>query len=159
MVEMVDKFATSPERKAILVGLLRYRDALAAAGIVDGFQWLDGSFLENIEERERRPPADIDIVTFLHRPNAAKNATAWATFVSDNLEIFDVNRVKSAYSCHAFFVDLDLPPEVVVDHARYYFGLFSHRRVTQQWKGMLRVPLYGQDDVTAFMRLTSEDSA
>src|SRR5437660_55494 len=80
IVEMVDKFATSPERKAILIGLLRYRDALATAGIVDGFQWLDGSFLENIEEREGRPPGDIDIVTFLHRPDSAKEMTAWAAF-------------------------------------------------------------------------------
>jgi hypothetical protein len=24
---------------------------------------------------------------------------------------------------------------------RYWFGLFSHRRATQQWKGMLELPL------------------
>jgi hypothetical protein len=29
----------------------------------------------------------------------------------------------------------------IVAQARYWYGLFSHRRVTGEWKGMLEVPL------------------
>lgn len=61
----VDRFATSPERMAILDGLLRFRGKLHELGIVSGFQWLDGSFLEQIELLENRHPRDMDVVTFL----------------------------------------------------------------------------------------------
>lgn len=33
----------------MLDGLLRKRAALHAAGLIQGFQWLDGSFLEHVE--------------------------------------------------------------------------------------------------------------
>ncbi len=65
---LVDRFATSTERMAILDGLLRFRAALHAAGITSGFQWLDGSFLEQVEALEGRAPRDIDVVTFLALP-------------------------------------------------------------------------------------------
>ena len=32
-------------------------------GLVNGFQWLDGSFLEDVEIREQRSPNDLDLVT------------------------------------------------------------------------------------------------
>lgn len=51
---LFDRFTTSPERMAILDGLLRFRADLHAAGITSGFQWLDGSFLEQVEALEGR---------------------------------------------------------------------------------------------------------
>src|SRR5437868_13267322 len=62
--KVVLSFGTNPERRAILEGLIEYRAALHAAGLVRGFQWLDGSFLEQVELLESRPPNDIDVVTF-----------------------------------------------------------------------------------------------
>jgi hypothetical protein len=38
-------------------------------------------------------------------------------------------------------VDLSQPPTHVVGQTRYWFGLFSHKRSTFQWKGMLEVTL------------------
>src|SRR6478735_7819025 len=60
------KFATSPKRIEILKGLLAFRKKLTEFGVINGFQWLDGSFLENIEISERRNPNDLDLVTFYH---------------------------------------------------------------------------------------------
>ena len=65
LLDVVMRFSTSPERRTILQGLLDYRAALHRMGLVSGFQWLDGSFLENIELLESRSPRDIDVVTFL----------------------------------------------------------------------------------------------
>jgi hypothetical protein len=45
------------------------------------------------------------------------------------------------YRCEAFFVDLSLPGEVIVPQVAYWFGLFSHRRTTFEWKGLVQVPL------------------
>jgi hypothetical protein len=43
-------------------------------------------------------------------------------------------------------VDLDKKPFLIVDDTRYWFGLFSHQRVTSLWKGMLSVSLQSDDD-------------
>ena len=53
---------------AILDGFLRFRELLTQAGFVSGFQWVDGSFLENVEMLENRPPNDLDVVTFYIPP-------------------------------------------------------------------------------------------
>jgi hypothetical protein len=60
-VEVIGTFATSARRCDILQGWLKHRAALHSLGIVDGFQWLDGSFCEQLSSRE---PNDIDLVTF-----------------------------------------------------------------------------------------------
>ena len=62
--QLVTMFAISPERATILRGFLDYRAALHAAGIIVGFQWVDGSFVENIEALEGQHPNDMDVVTF-----------------------------------------------------------------------------------------------
>ena len=63
--ELVIRFGTSAIRRRLLLGLLDYRKALYRAGISGGFQWVSGSFVEDVENRKGRGPADIDIATFL----------------------------------------------------------------------------------------------
>ncbi|MCL2004836.1 MAG: hypothetical protein FWG73_01615 [Planctomycetaceae bacterium] len=62
--EFVDYFSYSKQRIEILDGFLRFREGLHKSGLSSGFQWLNGSFLENIEDLESRHPNDIDVVTF-----------------------------------------------------------------------------------------------
>ena len=62
--DVVMRFSTSPERRAVLKGFLDYRRELHRIGIVDGIQWIDGSFLEDVEMIENRSPRDIDVVSF-----------------------------------------------------------------------------------------------
>jgi hypothetical protein len=66
LTDLVLRFNTSSERREILTGLLSFRKALHGLGLNSGFQWLDGSFLEDIVTTDSRPPRDIDVVTFYH---------------------------------------------------------------------------------------------
>ncbi|MCK1603924.1 hypothetical protein IVB02_21405 [Bradyrhizobium sp. 166] len=145
--DVVLRYAISTERVEILTGLLEYRKALAALGILSGFQWLDGSFVEDVETIRSRPPGDIDIVTFAHPPTTDRNA--WFHVVVSNPNIFDPDEAKKTYKCDAYFVDLSKDPQLVVSDTAYWFNLFSHQRgAAATWKGMLRVGLTS-DDVIA----------
>ncbi len=76
--ELCDRFATSTDRVAILAGFIRLRAELRQHGMTQAFQWIDGSFLEDVEATEGRPPRDIDVVTFYWSPdpNFTKNLVA-----------------------------------------------------------------------------------
>lgn len=64
IMEFCQHFATSPARIAILKGYVRFRLSCVANGIT-GHQWIDGSFVENIEVSESRDPHDMDVVTLM----------------------------------------------------------------------------------------------
>ena len=81
LTRIAGKLCKSDPRREIFRGLLRYRKELANLGFTDGFQWLSGSFMEDIESLERRHPKDVDIVTFCYRPKAvADDDAAWQAF-------------------------------------------------------------------------------
>lgn len=145
MHEFSLQFATSPARVAILEGLLNYRAALRNVGIVNAFQWLDGSFVEDVEQARGRPPADIDVVTFGVCPRFADQA-ALRVWMAANQRLLDPRQAKQHYSCDAYVVDLGKRPDLLVNDTRYWFGLFSHQRATALWKGMVQVPLVSNDD-------------
>jgi len=151
MEEVVQRFALSPERIAIIRGLLAYRRDLRSNGVVDGYQWLDGSFVEDVEATRKRPPADVDIVTFSRLP-VANTFIEKSAFLRAHQPLFSPRLTKINYKCDAYFVDLDKKPELLVDDTRYWFGLFSHQRDTSLWKGMLKV-LMQEDDITAIALL------
>jgi hypothetical protein len=142
-VELVERFATSPERIAILRGFLRYRADLRAFGFMAGFQWLDGSFLEEIDKV--RAPRDLDLVTFAFPPTFT-TPQELEEAAERFAHLFDSSETKTRYICDAYFVELDSAPEFLVSMTRYWFGLFSHRRVDMQWKGMLELPLMSLDE-------------
>lgn len=141
---VVKHYDTSRERTRILHGLLDFRAALRSIGIVDGFQWIDGSFVEDVEKVRNRAPQDVDLVTFAHRPK--KSDSDWKDLIKKHITLFQPQEIKAKYYCDAYFVDLDKPPLLIVDDTRYWFGLFSHQRVTALWKGLLSVPLQSDDD-------------
>lgn len=144
--EFVAAFSTSPARAVILRGFLDFRKALSEAGLNVGFQWIDGSFAEDVENNQGRDPNDIDLVTFFRRPEDYKSDDDWEKFVSKRTDLFDPTAIKEAFGCHAFPVDLNTDPMFIVRQSRYWFGLFSHRRVTALWKGMVQISLHSDDD-------------
>jgi len=145
--DFVSRYCSSPVRAELLSGLLGYRRALLAAGIVDGFQWIDGSFIENVEELRGRPPADIDVVTFARRPRDSVMDDAWGAWVSSHFDAcLNTEGIKDRYHCHTFFIDLDKCPDVLVRDTSYWYGLFSHQRETALWKGMVELPLSSDDE-------------
>lgn len=143
MHDVVARFATSRPRVKILRGLLAYRSALLSAGVTAGFQWLDGSFVEDVEQIRKVPPKDLDVVTFGKLP--ASDVAAKREWMQKHVHLLDRNQAKIVFSCDAFFVDLAKNPEMLVDDTRYWFGLFSHQRESTLWKGMLQVPLNSND--------------
>jgi len=137
--EFVACFALTPERAQILEGFLEFRRRIHGLGISRGLQWIDGSFVEMNDAV--RDPRDVDIVTFFLRPPSLTNPRAFASAIDAHPDIFDHARVKAELKCDAYWVDLSVPsPLYHVDQTRYWFGLFSHRRSSRQWKGMLQLP-------------------
>ncbi|GHC54365.1 DUF6932 family protein [Roseibacillus persicicus] len=148
-VELVDKFATSPERKAILDGFLKFRERLRTEGLRQGFQWLDGSFLEDIETQEGRAPNDLDLVTIYWGYDLAFQqglAQRFPEFGSPQLS-------KANYLVDHYPLDASFQPANTVEMSRYWAQLFSHNR-QGVWKGMLRIDLdTDSDDSLAAQKL------
>jgi hypothetical protein len=128
-----------------LKGLLDYRAALKKIGVSTGFQLLDGSFVEDVENIRSRPPGDIDVVTFAQP--ASTDKTAWSQLVAQNRDLFSPTLAKAKYKCDAYFIDLSKPAETLVEDTAYFFNLFSHQKNTHTWKGMVKVPLVSDDAI------------
>ncbi|WP_411962174.1 DUF6932 family protein [Mesorhizobium sp. CA4] len=141
-VEVVTTFGTTDNRRDILRKWLDHRGQLRAAGIVQGFQWLDGSFLEAKE------PNDLDTVSFIYRPLHALQLANWTRFLAAHQHLIHRGQVKMNFRLDALFVELNGHPETIVEAGRYYMGLFSHRRGDDLWKGMLKVRLENAADDT-----------
>lgn len=146
-LEIAMSLAASAERIDILKGLIAYRTELKNAGIQNGFQWIDGSFVEDVEGNRLQTPRDIDVVTFAERPADLTDPGAWNRFVNTRRDLFYPPVSKTTYKCDAYFSDLNLPPPVLISRSSYWFGLFSHQRASYLWKGLLQISL--QDDDSA----------
>lgn len=132
-LEVVTTLGQTERRKEILRGWLEHRDALRAIGFNQGFQWLDGSFVEE------KDPNDLDLLSFLFRPSGAKTPSELSRLMYTNPGIFHRGQVKATYHLDAFFADMNGSPANLVHFTRYYLGLFSHKRGDDIWKGMLQV--------------------
>jgi hypothetical protein len=143
--EVVSQFGTSVERIAILQGLLEYRRELALRGIVNGFQWLDGSFMENKEALSSAPPNDIDVVTFFHLPKGQTQQTFFSTIA----DLFNNNITKPLYHVDAYPWVLGKPLEREdVKMISYWYSMWSHRR-SGMWKGFVQLELSSSADQVA----------
>lgn len=140
--ELVEHYASTNARKKILAGLLEYRRKLKQLGITSGFQWIDGSFTEDVEHIRNRGPSDIDLLTFAFRPNPSfMDGDLWTKFIETNGELFNPQFTKDNFLCDAYYVDLNIHPIYLVKNISYWYGLFSHQKETFIWKGMLEVSL------------------
>lgn len=141
--EVVTHFGTSHRRCLILKDWLQHRSELREIGITSGFQWLDGSFVED------REPNDLDLVAFIYRPEGCEQDEAFGAWLAPNAPLLLRDPIKARFKLDFFVVDLHGHPETIVDTARYFLGLFSHKRKTNQWKGMLKVRLEEDDSAAS----------
>lgn len=148
LADVVLRFATTPRRREIVEGWLEFRSALHANGVVQGFQWLDGSFAEDIEVTERRPPNDIDVVTFYRLSDGDSQAMLAARLGA----LTDKKLVKQLYKVDNYWVHLGMEPARLVQLSTYWYSMWSHRR-TDAWKGFLQVDLAPAEDGIARMAL------
>ena len=147
VLEFCQRFATTPYRVSLLKGYLGYRRWITqTAGIVDGVQWVDGSFVENTEIYKMRVPGDIDVLTFHALPRKMTDISEWNTFFEENQNNFDPDWNKSNFFCHAFTINLAVQDAFSLIHqTKYWYGLFSHQRGSRLWKGMIEIPLISND--------------
>lgn len=151
LTDLILHFNTSPERQSILIGLLDLRKELHALGILQGFQWLDGSFMEHIETIENRAPKDIDVVTFFYMPQGETQGS----LLAKNRPLFVPQEAKGRFHVDAHYVQLDGGvPEALVTSTSYWYSVWSHRR-NGDWKGYLRVDLSPNDDQAAHANVIS----
>lgn len=153
LTDFVLRFGNTPERCAILGGFLDYRAALHKAGLVQGFQWLDGSFLELVELIEWRPPNDVDVVTFFRLPSGLSQAGLGASLGP----LLKNRLVKATYHVDAYLVDLGMDAGRLAEKSAYWYSLWSHRR-DQRWKGFVQVDLAPAEDriaIATLARLTT----
>lgn len=145
LLNIVNEFSTSAERIKILLGFLDYRSELHKLGVLTGFQWLDGSFMEDVETLEFRPPMDIDVVTYFALPFGETQVTLDAK--AGNL--FDNDHVKMTYHVDAYpFVLGNVVDANEVRKVSYWYSMWSHRR-TGVWKGFIQIDLASMQDADA----------
>jgi hypothetical protein len=144
MLSFCRRFGGTSERRQILGGLLELRRRLREHGIVDGFQWLDGSMVENVEELRGRAPADVDVVTFADLGDEEQQY-AWAR---SNDPVFDGPETKGLFHVDHYMVSIREPlDERRASRIAYWYSMWSHQRDTHRWKGFVSVNLRSNDDL------------
>lgn len=159
MPELVAAFGTTPHRSALLRNLIAYRTLLAQEGYVGGIQFIDGSFVENVEALENRDPSDIDVFSILSAPpRYLTDPAAWqATGLPFwNAEVANRDLNKQRFSLDTFavlFEEIQAHPINYINQIIYWYGLFSHQRETFAWKGFAGLALDPAADQAALSQL------
>jgi hypothetical protein len=142
LLDVVESFSSSPERRRILTGLLDYRAALHEVGLKKGFQWLNGSFLEAVEVTDIRSPRDVDVVTFFHLPDQVDQES----LVQKHPHLFEPAMTKQSFLVDAYLLRLGTPSQKsFVKRVSYWYSMWSHTR-TGVWKGFVEVDLSPGED-------------
>ena len=142
------RFGNTEERRIILHGWLQFRLRLQETSLNDGFQWVNGSFCEDIEIQETRPPGDVDVVTLARLGDQL--------VLSRKLppEVLDHDLCKATFHVDHYFVATDVL--FSMDQGSmiaYWSSLWSHRRADNRWKGFVAIPLASNDvDALAWLR-------
>ena len=146
----IEVMGSSEARLDIVADLLAFRRAIHDIGIDTGFQWIDGSFTENVEMLEGRDPRDVDVVTFFHVPAGETQAS----LLRKCPWLFDQAYVKHTYKVDSYWDVLGTPTEErSVRQICYWYSMWSHRR-TGAWKGFVQIDLDGSQDPYAAQALT-----
>ena len=149
---VVKKFATTPARIEILKGFLAYRQSLYKLGITNGFQWINGSFCQDVEQIENRDPGDIDVVTFFYPP--AFESKPDDAFVKALLELLDSDYTKPLFKVDAYGMQLGTVfSAATVKQLSYWYSMWSHRKSDNMWKGFIQIPFTLEDDKQAIQFL------
>lgn len=141
ILELCYHFSTSKIRIEILKKFILFRQRMNTFQITDGFQWVDGSFVENIEVSENRDPSDLDVVTFCRGLDPNKISDIHNKFP----EFIDFNLSKQNYSVDHYPVDYCYDPDITVELTKYWLQLFTHNRIGI-WKGILKLSLNTPND-------------
>jgi hypothetical protein len=156
LIDFITHFGINPQRLKILSGFLTFRALWHTAGITHGFQWIDGSYIENIEALENRTPADVDVVTFFRRPSGLSQIEL-ADQAPQLFQTSSHQEIKTQFHIDHYPVSLEMLPENLVHQTSYWYSVWAHRR-NHQWKGFLEIDLSPtlDSDATVILRVLSE---
>ena len=137
-----DPFCNNPGKDRTGEQVPGHRGALHQYGISEGFQWINGSFVENIEGRapDHRQPKDIDVVTFFYKREDTRE---------DYPVLFNPSTTQLNFNVDAYGVELGVPLDMgSAALIGFWHGLWSHRR-DHVWKGFIQVALDPGEDPPA----------
>ncbi len=162
MSELASGLGTTPHREALLKNLITYRQMLATEGYTTGIQFVDGSFVENVEINASRPPSDIDVFSILSVP--PKYLAAPPTWASTGLPFWQSeiagptaqvkNKLRFSLDTYAVLFE-EMGPGDLIQNTIYWYSLFSHQKSTQAWKGFVALQLDPVADQAALSLLGS----
>ena len=159
IVEFAGALGTTAHRRQLLRNLIAYRALLAQDDYLSGIQFIDGSFVENVELTASRPPGDIDVFSLLNAPaKYLSNPPSWAAsglpFWQDEIIHRDKNKSRFSLDTYALLFE-ELRPDSLINGVIYWYSLFSHQRATLAWKGFVALALDPLGDNAALTALGS----
>ncbi|EXE36325.1 DUF6932 family protein [Acinetobacter baumannii] len=150
---LIARFATSPKRIKILKSFLEFRKCFYELGVVNGFQWIDGSFCQDVERIEARDPGDIDVVTFFYVP---ENIPLTHELITNINNLTDTEYTKPLFNVDAYGMQLGTAfTPATVKLLSYWYSMWSHRKSDKMWKGFVQLPLSPEEDEQAIITLNS----
>ena len=137
----------SKHRIRLLRGFLEYRAELHKIGIVDGFHWVNGSFVTYKEKIVKQPPSDIDVFTLFRLPEGESQQS----LEKRNSELFDHDKSLALYGIDSYHLCIDVNTSLynIIDQTNYWYGMWSHQKNTHVWKGFIQIDLSPQEDKEA----------
>ncbi len=139
--ELVRAYGSTDARCDLLEGLINFRSRARKLGI-NGIQWLDGSFVSDVETREGRPPNDIDVVTHFQ-----SSLTQQQLFAQDP-ELFQQQATRKLFGIDHYWFDAGRnKPFVVLQVGCYWHGMWSRSKdpVAPASKGYIALILDASD--------------
>lgn len=157
MSELVQIFGTTPTRRQLLKNLIVYRQLISSGGYTAGLQFIDGSFVEDVETHSQRDPQDIDVFSLLHVPaRYMQDQPAWQhggfQFWAEEIQNQPRNKKRFQLDTYAALVE-EFELLGLLQNVMYWYGLFSHQRDTFAWKGFVVVVLDPKQDADALTLL------
>lgn len=154
-LELCQRFGGTLERRAILRGYLQMRQRLTDLQVVEGFQWVDGHFLEEYEKRTRKPPESIRVVTFCRTPKAIADPNYSSLFQP----LMSRRVTQATFHVSHQLISLGWPAHSIIEATRMQAAMMSHSD-EGVWKGYIRIPLNTpDDDAAALQHLAAKDKA
>lgn len=139
IMEFCERFSFTKHRINILKNFVSYRIKLHEIEITEGFQYVDGSFIENKEAAAGLPPGDIDIATFYFVNSKRTQALAGVKFP----EFCDRVLTKQKYEIDDLVFDISIGvknPYKLINYTNFITSLFSYSRRDYR-KGMVEIKL------------------
>ena len=116
------------QRVDLAEGFLAYRAALHYWDVTNGYQWINGSFVENVEQSSKaRPPRDIDVVTFYY---GNENHDSYSNLINPELS-------RQEFNVDAYGIELNQPLDIpTVTFIGHLHSLWSHRKGDPHLEGV-----------------------